>query len=333
MILNNIMAVYYYIKAKYLRKKGCYSYLVLNLFFRAFELEKNKTYLLGYIKCQRDLGFLINIELVEEIIVFWNKFNKKEQMFISALLLEIHAKHLVPSDFAYDAINQIPATLTFKNSLSLSQQQQYLLSIYNQQNLWRFQLAKALQEHTRGKGICIVGNAGNMSSSALGHAIDAAGFIVRFNAFKSGGDFTIDLGKQCNLWCVTPSFKPSVLHTPDWLLVTGPEMQYQLVDWSAFYPFCKAQVPILTLPLEVWQQLVGELQAPPSAGLSVLAFFYWLLDSWIGVSVAGFGALSEIRTNYHYMSAKNKASQRHNWEGEKRILTRWLKEGLTSLHN
>ncbi|WP_298607908.1 glycosyltransferase family 29 protein [uncultured Thiothrix sp.] len=333
MILNKLRAFIFYKQARKFRRQGQYSSIALKLFLRAWLLSKNKNYLLGYIKYRRDLGRVISFSLARKIIQAWPGFNQKERELLFAFLLEGGFQGLTPPDSVFITKSSIPAVLASKDFEHISRQQQFLVSIYSQQSLWRTELTKLLQYHVQRQGICIVGNSGNMLNTNLGSTIDAAGFIVRFNAFQSGKHFTTDLGQQCNLWCMTPSFKPNKLRTVDWLLVTGPEIQYRLADWGAFYPFLEKQIPIVTVPLEVWRQLVTELQAPPSAGISVLAFFYWLLGSWAGISVAGFGALSETQTTYHYMNPKNKPSERHNWVGEERIIRRWLKEGLRSLHS
>lgn len=332
LMINQLRAFYFYAKAKHLRKKGCYNALTLKLFLTAWELSKNNHYLIAYINYRRDLGKRLTPSLGKYLIKSWWQLSQKNQVLMSALLLESDYSHLISKDRICHSNASIPAVLAYKDLTQLSRKQQLLLSIYSEQMLWRGLLADVLKLQAQNQGIFVVGNAGIMSGSGLGASIDSAGFVVRFNAFRTGSEFKADLGLQSDAWCVTPSFKPEIFHPISWLLVTGPEVQYRLADWDAFYEFRRKQIPIVTLPLAVWGTLVKELQAPPSAGVSLLAFLHSLLGSWTGISVAGFGALMEANAAYHYMNAQDKAASRHNWEGEKRLLRRWLKEGLTSLH-
>lgn len=330
MALSKIEAFYCYQKAKQLRKKGKYDLKALKYFLKAYQLSRSKFYLLEYIKYRRDLGRLLAPSLASKVLSIWQRLNQKEQSLMAAFFLESGREVI---SFEPTSKSSIPATLAYKSFYALSEQQQLLLSIYAEQAQWRAQLAEALKAQAKAQGICVVGNSGVMKGSALGSVIDSTGFVVRFNAFQEGLQVSSDLGTQCQAWCVTPSFKmTSVLQVP-WLIVLGPEVQYRLADWSQFYAFREQRIPIITIPLGVWRQLVSELKAPPSAGITILAFFYGLLGSWSGVAVAGFGALASTLVPYHYMSAKHTASERHNWLGEQRLLERWLAEGLTSLHD
>lgn len=335
MALNNIQAFYYYTRAQKLRKEGNYNGIALKYFLKAWHLSENKSYLIAYIKHRRDLGRPITISLAQKIVGFWQELSSKEKNLMAAFFLESSYQSLVPSMQINSTQKQIPAALAFSNLTALSSYQQILLSIYSEQQYWRASLTNVLRLHVRTQGICIVGNSGIMRDSSLGSAIDATGFVVRFNAFKEGYQASKDLGSKYDAWCVTPSFRPSTVraHTVSWLIVTGPAVEYRLADWSALFEFRAKNLSIVTLPLNIWRELVRELQAPPSAGVSLLAFFYSLFGSWSGIKVAGFGALTKNSATYHYMNSKNKASKRHNWLGEKYLIERWLREGLTSLHD
>jgi len=336
MVLNKLNVFLSYKKAKILRGQGEYNSKTLKLFFKAWYLTNNQNYLIEYIKFRRDLGQPISFQLAQKILKHWGELSPKNQALISALLLEANDKSSQKLALETLKFKQrdlfIPAALAFQAAETLTHQQQLLLSIYTEQAGWRAALAQVLQSFAGGAGISIIGNAGLMLGSSLGAKIDSAGFVVRFNAFAAAPHLQKDLGSAYHAWCVTPSFKAECTSNLSWLLVAGPEMQYRLADWSYFLPFREKNIPIITLPLDVWRGLVKELQAPPSAGICLLAFFYALLGSWTGISVAGFGALSDKITDYHYMNPRNKASQRHNWFGEERLIKRWLVEGLTSLH-
>lgn len=336
MVLSRLSAFFSYKKAKNLRGRGEYNSKTLKLFFKAWYLTDDQNYLIEYIKFRRDLGQPISLQLSKEVLKVWAEISPKNQALIFALLLEANDKRSQKLTLEALKFKQrdllIPATLTLQAVSTLSHRQQLLLRIYTEQTSWRAALAEVLQTFVRGLGIHIIGNAGLMLGSGLGAKIDSAGFVVRFNAFEAAPHLQKDLGSAYHAWCVTPSFKAECASNLSWLLVAGPEMQYRLADWSYFLPFREKNIPIITLPLEVWRGLVKELQAPPSAGICLLAFFYALLGSWSGIYVAGFGALSDKITDYHYMNPRNKASQRHNWVGEERLIKRWLVEGLTSLH-
>lgn len=336
MVLNKLSAFCSHKKAKSLRGRGEYNSKTLRLFFKAWYLTNNQNYLIEYIKFRRDLGQPISLQLAQKIFKCWAELSPKSQALISALLLEANDKSSQKLALEKLEFKQrdlfIPAALAFQATETLTYQQQLLFSIYTEQASWRAALAQVLESFAGGSGISIIGNAGLMLGSGLGAKIDSAGFVVRFNAFEAVPSLQRDLGSAYHAWCVTPSFKAECASNISWLLVVGPEMQYRLADWSYFFPFREKNIPIITLPLEVWRELVKELQAPPSAGICLLAFFYALLGSWSGIYVAGFSALSDKITDYHYMNPLNKASQRHNWLGEERLIKRWLVEGLTSLH-
>lgn len=329
MALNKLVALYSYLRAKQLRKQGTYNRKTLKCFLRAWRLDGNQHYLVEYIKYRRDLGKVVSSNLANKLQAIWSQLSAKDQALMTAFLAEVQAKPVLLAD---DQATLIPAALASKRVEFLSEQQRLMLSVYTEQDHWRAALAKVLQQCASKEGICVVGNAGIMKQSGLGAKIDSAALVVRFNAFQEGEQRLADLGEKCQMWGVTASFKAALNTNIQWLIVIGPELQYRLADWSYFAAFRQHGIPVITIPLQIWRQLVAELQAPPSAGVTVLAFFYSLLGSWSGVSVAGFGALSQMRSSYHYMNTKNKASQRHNWLGEQCLIERWRHEGLRSLH-
>ena len=335
MVLNKLIAFYYYRRATSLRTQGSYTKLTLRFYFKAQHKSQSIHYLVAYIRYRRDLGFTLSRGLGKKLLAIWGSLPQRYQDLILAYLLEFADKgslgtvlpksSLNPNDYA------IPASLSFLSS-DISPEQQNLLRVYTEQSNWRAALQKYLRVAAQGAGICIVGNAGILNAAKLGAQIDAHAVVVRFNAFTQEPNQLVDVGQHTQVWCLTPSFKVANVKDIPWIILAGPEVQYSLRDWSQFYPFCEQGIPIVTIPLAVWRALVAQLEAPPSAGICLLAFFYSLLGSWQGIAVAGFGALSQKDAAYHYMASTNKAGQRHNWSGEARLLQCWLGQGLSSLH-
>ncbi|HEX7035942.1 MAG TPA: glycosyltransferase family 29 protein [Pseudomonadales bacterium] len=196
------------------------------------------------------------------------------------------------------------------------------------QEQWRDGFRRALAAAAATRGICVVGNAGALAGTRLGETIDTAGVVIRFNDFGLDGSADADIGRRTTVWVTNPGYRGPRFDRAEWVVISGPDVSYRLRDWSRFEERVRRGEPLLTVPLDVWRDLVRVLHAPPSAGVLMLAWLHALLDSWTGISAAGIGvnggAVYHLRRSY-------RRSNRHDWAAEASLVARWVDSGLTRL--
>jgi hypothetical protein len=202
-----------------------------------------------------------------------------------------------------------------------------LAQIFEQQERWRDEFAQTIRQQGD-VGICVVGNSGALRRAGAGEWIDRHALVVRFNRFSSADADPRDLGSKLDVWCMAPGFRGDPPPRAPWIVVTGPDMQFRLLDWRNVKPALASGSRVLTVPLAVWRNLVSELMAPPSAGLLVLAWLREITGSWRGVHAIGFGDAVGAGARCHHSDPKQVAVARHNWAGERQVLMRWRGEGL-----
>jgi hypothetical protein len=116
-----------------------------------------------------------------------------------------------------------------------------------------------------------------------------------------------------------------------WAIVSGPDPEAMMGGWPAVRRLELVGVPTLTVPLSVWRELVTALQAPPSAGLLVLAWLRSLGRQWDGLSVAGIAWAPAADGRHHVLATRRSVGRRHRWAAERALVDRWRAEGLTDL--
>ena len=107
-------------------------------------------------------------------------------------------------------------------------------------------------------------------------------------------------------------------------------MRFRRQNWSPFKDRLLRDLPVLTVPLPIWRKLVADCCAPPSAGILVLAWIRDLLGSWNGVATVGIGITPTSVAPYHHVVPKQLPFDRHDWERERALLSRWRSEGLSA---
>jgi hypothetical protein len=152
--------------------------------------------------------------------------------------------------------------------------------------------------------------------------------VVRFNLFRSEGTTGVDIGERLGVWVVAPGFSGFPPPRVEWIVVSGPDVQFRLQGWKRLLPALSNGACVLTVPLPPWRRLVARLQAPPSAGVLFLFWLRSMLGSWDGVTVVGFGVEASAAVRYHYADRRQQPVRRHNWEGERILLRHWKSEGL-----
>lgn len=263
--------------------------------------------LLCYVLFRRDLGLSPSRREVRLLARDLALLPKRRQRLACAVLAEVDG--LSSRHAADKAPSEVPAT------------------IKGLQRAWRAEFAQWLRQRGSG-GVCVVGNGANLLKAGLGPVIDAQAVVVRFNRFRGPSSTRADVGERIDVWVTAPGFDGTAPHGVPWVVVTGPEMSFRLQDWRRFEAPVRAGAKVLTVPLEPWRELVGQLQAPPSAGLLFLAWARSLLGSWTYVRVVGFKGVNDAGARYHHVAVNLAPATRHNWPAEQGVLQRWQQEGL-----
>lgn len=198
-----------------------------------------------------------------------------------------------------------------------------LAAIDRGQDEWRAGFAASLHA---ARSICVVGNSGALIGAGLGEVIDQHELVVRFNVFRGPQTDVRDSGHRLDAWVASPNLATAPPADARWVIVSGPDVRYRLQNWDWLRPVLDQGRPVLTIPLEVWRQLVSQLAAPPSAGLLFLAWLRGLRGEWRGISAVGFGGAGA--GPYHHAVRRQPAASRHHWEAERLVLQRWMAEGL-----
>lgn len=197
-----------------------------------------------------------------------------------------------------------------------------LLALVQTQEAQRAAFARFLASQAR---VCVVGNAGQLQGADLGAQVDAHDCVIRFNQYTSPHSMQKDRGSKADVWVRAPGFSPQeICFSGAWGVVTGPDLRYRLTDWRLFRPLIEANVPLLTVPLPVWRELVQMLSAPPSAGLLFLAWLRMLRKEGLqGISLVGFQRGPHRGAGYHHALPKQAPGRRHNWHRERELLAEW----------
>jgi hypothetical protein len=304
--LHRVMALPLRWAARQRRARGRYDRQTLRLFQRA-QRTGDVCALLDYLSFRRDLGHALHPRHVAPLLAQLAALPDRERWRAAALLSEVDA-----------APPQVWEALPAGAGLTTAAPHQ---------ECWRRSFG-ALVDESRSRGICVVGNAGALAGQGLGARIDAAGTVIRFNRFQSNVDQATDIGSRTSVWVTSPSYqgpRPDV----DWVVVSGPDMCFQLRNWALLTPRLLAARPVLSVPLSVWRDLVKVLNAPPSAGVLMLAWLCRLGGGWAGITAAGIGVGTQGR--YHLADLRKRAGTRHAWAAEASLIEVWAAQGLELL--
>jgi len=306
------------LKASQSRARGDYSRETLKLYFQAWSRHRTPRQLIAWLGFQRDLGYLIKHHQYTRLkaLLQQNTAKRLTQGLIGQRLRQ--AQNLCAE---YEWHHMLQPDIT-AGVLQTSRQKRAIHSVRTQQLQWQKEFLTYLSQQTE-HGIAVVGNSGALIGQQAGPAIDASGAVIRFNQYRGDANATLDLGLRLDAWVCAPGFKGKV---PDvrWIILSGPDMQFQLQNWAPLLEAIERGTPVVTIPLVHWRELVSQLQAPPSAGLLTLT---WLtsqsnLKPALSVFGFGFGHRPDENVAYHLADAKHPPTPRHNWAGEARLLER-----------
>ncbi len=296
--------------AKYRRKKGLYNCETLLYYRRAWQKNKRPKDFIDYCMFRRDLGYILSKNRANFIISILNKLGKRDKKYALSLLKDV-------------SLEQTSHLDGFKESRG------WLRIIHEKQEEWRRYFKEVLVDNKK-RGICIVGNATTLNSATLGNKIDQQGLVIRFNRCWNGVKGDKNTGTDLDIWVSAPDFRGTTQKSADFVIMSGPDMLYREAGWDRFNEYIDSGGNLLTVPLNIWKELVFTLHAPPTAGVLILCWFKEMLGSWDGISTAGFD-LAVPTGAYHHADAKHLPGKRHNWEKEKVLLQQWKEEGLRFL--
>lgn len=175
--------------------------------------------------------------------------------------------------------------------------------------------------------VCVVGNAGSLLTRAWGACIDAQAVVIRFNRWQPPGqDATQALGHRLDVWVAAPDCRAVPAQTPAWAVITGADPSAAMADWPTVRALRARGVPVLTVPLDIWRALVERLEAPPSAGVLLLAWLISLGLAPAGLCVTGIAEPTTGRT--HVLGRWHRRGRRHAWERECQLVAQWRAAGL-----
>ena len=222
----------------------------------------------------------------------------------------------------------IASSLVKINTEGLSENTRRLAMIHDLQSAWRDDFFSYLQ----GKHIAIVGNAGSIKGTHYGNHIDEHQVVCRFNSFSTSN--TNDLGQRIDVWVTSPDMLNKRLSLPNnlkWIVISGPDVRYTLLNWEGAINYQLKGCKILTLPLAVWNELVSILEAPPSAGIALLKWLISERQFSDTLSIFGFDYDNVNTKHYHARSSKLQAGKRHAWVKEKNEIKRYEAGGFITL--
>lgn len=314
---------------QYRRHKGFYDKVTLRCFAAASAANGSPVDLLYYALFRRDLGKPLPARWVSVLMAALYDFTPYQRRMALGLLAEARPDSLSNIDLSVIADGiQLPAVAS--RVPNLADDLSSIARIDVTQLRWRQDFADQLNRALSSGGVAVVGNAATLSGLRLGTEIDQHDLVVRFNHFMGNSGQIEDVGRRTDVWVVSPGYRGPLPEEVSWVVMTGPDMRYRLSDWHRVIPLIERGVPLLTIPLSIWGGLVRILNAPPSAGVFVLAWLNSLTDcGWRGVSAAGVGTGLGKGGRYHASLSRHTASGRHAWSREVRLVEAWRQNGLS----
>jgi hypothetical protein len=325
---------------RYRRKKGLYDEPTLIYMRSAWEKNPTTRNLLGYLAFCRDLGCIPAPFLLRELE---HRIDK-----IPHRLLRQAINLLIERDRSDSAIRNISLTTLlkladvsppiahelYKKRIKISNNAEAIAKFQGKQTYLRGEFFRYLQQNLG--SICVVGNATTLVDRKMGDRIDAHKIIVRFNQYLSKHSRLEDTGSRIKIWVCSPRLARSIAGIPksvDWVVLTGCDIRYQLANWNQLIPLLQSGKNIVTVPRDIWCELVQKLYAPPSAGILFLAWLIKKVGNLNQVAAIGFqkGDKFISEQQYHHSAPAWRPSYRHNWEGEMKLLNLWSSEGLAFL--
>lgn len=314
--------------AHWRRDRGRYDRQTLRAYWVAWRSSASVAALLRLAAFRRDLGRPLPQRWVAPLRAGCPALPPNARRLAFGLLAEVAPVHLsvLPSSDRIDAATRIPALA----AQCLDTAPTPLAQLHTEQADRRQGFAQWLTQRRQANGLCVVGNAATLRGRGLGTLIDAHGAVLRFNAFKGDVDAT-DLGTRIDVWVAKGDYRGSRPAGQTWAVHSGPDPRFRVIDLETLALLVGEGTPVLTAPLTIWRALVIQLEAPPTAGVLMLAWLRTLLGGWSGVRCAGIGSGLGTDGRYHAAIAGKPPGRRHAWSREQALVERWRTEGLQCL--
>jgi len=311
------LAYIYFWIAQRRRSQGLYNQATLHFFEKACNISSKTSFHLGYARFQRDINGDIDHRTI-------NILHKAARSSLADSSESIRLKRLLSE----------PSTTELNQSEPNSKDSQPLTidTINNRQKIWRQELFDYLQN----KSIAVIGNGISLTNTNLGTTIDDTDVICRFNRYPSQGDVSNDVGQRIDIWITSPDVlgeRNDLPNSVKWIIISGGDVRYTLQNWSGATAHLKQQRRVITIPLEVWSQLVRKFQAPPSAGVLWLHYLSTQKQLEADIHIYGFDKTDPTNHNYHITSKSFKPSSRHAWSKEKAYLATLEHEKRLTTHH
>lgn len=328
-----LTAAWYLLKARQRRNQGLYDRETFRLFALAVRRRGclvNWWPVVAYVQFLRDLGHPPSVRWVSLMLDHYaGLLGSRQRQNVLRLAAEVLPQRLLEVAESSGAVTTVtPALAKHLDAYKGS----HLASIDAMQMQWRMEFKQWLLLQCASAGLCVVGNASGLAGTKLGEHIDGHGAVVRFNRFADGGQFIQDVGKQLDVWVLSPGYRGPAPVAVKWVVVAGPDVRYTLRNWSVVLPLLQSGARVLTVPLPVWRVLVRQLKAPPSAGILFLQWLQLMIGGWRGITVAGVGEWRGAGA-YHLALRHHQADSRHQWFAEHTLVADWCLEGLVRLRS
>jgi len=330
-----------YWRGKQRRRAGRYDPFTLVCLRHAWRRRPGLRTLLAYLGCRRDFGCPPHPALLDSLAGYLPQARGHALHRAANLLLESgrHNGVLESADSAALlalAPHSPPlARHLLQSGRTLDGSAGLLAQLQAAQEDWRTEFGHYLR--ARQPSICVVGNAGTLQGTGFGPRIDAQRCVIRFN-HPAGTAQPQDHGSRTDVWVRAPDLATRE-HSkdgdpPGWVVLSGCDVRYQLYVWDELTALLAAGQRVITVPAGVWRTLVRVLQAPPSAGVLMLAWLIELLGDAGGIMQAGF------QDDRHPARATRRAccalpwprtGSRHNWRAELAWLRHCRAHGLSAL--
>lgn len=310
-------------QAQTARSKGDYSLATYKLFKQAWQNSQTlKTYA-AFLSFKRDTGQILSSRQYQ--FLFQHFFEKKRRPSWFEYGLRLQLQNLCLEYEQQSGVIeacQLTKGIKAPGVVPLPWQRKYVIQLRNKQVEWREKWINDLTIKAK-QGIAVVGNSASLIGKMKGHSIDSHGAVIRFNQPVTGPDSHLHFGSNTHTRVIAPGYRGPIPPS-DWIVISGPDMQYQLQNWTHLSSVFKRGTPIITVPLQHWASLVELLEAPPSAGLLMLEYLRSQPTLNHKIQPYGFGYNPNEQQTYHAADSKHSATSRHRWEDEAKVINDWF---------
>ena len=187
-------------------------------------------------------------------------------------------------------------------------------------------------EEVSNNSYALVGNSPCEKGLDKGEEIDKNRHVIRFNNFSSNLKFSKDYGSKSTIWVKPGGFFDEVkerdLCDIELVVLGKPDIEYchtDAVDHILY--FKEKNVPVCTIPRNVYNEAFSELEGIPSMGALMTSWIYHYLGDISSNNLFGFSMTDQKNNkNSHYFKDIYKRNYyKHDWDKERKMLDSFLK--------